>query len=173
MEKKLDNIRESYDKYYKGMLKNGELPFFSTKHGFYSSIPFYDIIVLLDKLKLEDCKSFIDLGSGDGKLVIMAALITKATGVENDVGIFRDSMRKKDELKSNAVFLFEDYINVDLSKYDVIFINPDRRLHELEKKLRREMKGKLVVYGGLYEPLNLKLVNSFVLRGFKVSVYEN
>jgi len=133
-----------------------------------------DVFHLFKDLRLERHKSFIDLGSGDGKVTLIASLFTQATGIECDeelIGHSRD-MKKKLGLKK-AEFIQGDFMAHDLSSYDFIFINPDKQMHALEPKLFRELHGRLVVYGHLYHPSVLEKEAHFIAHTTPVTVYRN
>ncbi|MBS3176163.1 hypothetical protein J4457_02915 [Candidatus Woesearchaeota archaeon] len=168
-------IKWAYDSYYKTLLKAGKMPLRSTEVGFWGAAVADEIWDLfMGYLNLYSAKNFIDLGSGDGKVVLLASLFTKATGIEHDKDLHAvaEHIRKHFKLP-NANFINGNYFDHDLSKYDVIFINPDQPLARLEKKLLQEMKGKLVVYGHLYHPPSLKKIRSFTIGGTPIAVYSH
>lgn len=170
---KFQQIKESYDKFYKGLLKKGKFPVRTTEKGFWGTIPADDILEIFNKINLKNFKSFLDLGSGDGKIVLIASLFTKAAGIEFDKDLIKISNEMKNELNSKADFIEGDYFEHDLSGCDLIFINPDQNFYKLEEKLRKEFKGKLVAYEDVYKPINMKLIKEFFIGGFRVGVYEN
>lgn len=136
-----------------------------TSIGYFAGARIDDIHDIFEKIGLEKYKKFIDLGSGDGRVVLMAAAYTSAEGVELDDELFTTALRMQKKLSSHAplkkaVFHKKNYMtDIHLDDYDVIFINPDGRLYELEKKLRQEMKKDaiLIVYNAVYQPTNMKL----------------
>ena len=97
---KLDNqfqsIVKEYDQYYKSLLQKGRLPLKSTAKGFWGYSIAEEVYELFKKIKLEQYKSFVDLGSGDGKVVLIASLFTKAIGIEID----EELVRKSEEMKA-------------------------------------------------------------------------
>lgn len=137
-----------------------------TSVGYFAGARIDDIHDIFEKLRLEKYKKFIDLGSGDGRVVLMAATYTSAEGVELDDELFQTALRMRKKLSTQqaslkkASFVKKNYLtDLHLGEYDVIFINPDGRLHELEKKLHKEMKKDaiLIVYNAVYRPTNMKL----------------
>jgi len=100
------------------------------------------------------------LGSGDGKVVLIASLFgVKATGIEFDKDLIDVSVKIRDELNLSADFIQGDFLKQDLSRYDIIFINPDKGFKlKLENKLIKEMKStaKLFVYNNIFLPNILK-----------------
>ena len=172
MHKKFQQIKEEYDKFYKSLLKVGRLPVKQTSHGFWGVSAADDVFDLFRKIKLQNAKSFIDIGSGDGKVVMIASLFTKATGIEIDNELHAQAINAQKNLRLNVSIIKDDYRKYDLSKYDVIFLNPDSPLHELEPKLHRELKGKLLVFGHMYHPEFLQKEATHDCCGTLVSVYK-
>lgn len=166
----IEKIKKEYDSYQLGLLLKGKF-LRETSLGYYGSSPADAVFRFFKKIKLKG--SFIDLGSGDGKVTLIAALFTKAKGIEIDDELFNASEKIKNKLGINADFIKGDFLEHDLSKYDVLFLNPDQPFPELEKKLRKEMKktAKLIVFGSLFKPLNMGLDKSFVIGGFRLFVY--
>lgn len=54
----------------------------------------------------------------------------------------------------------------------MIFYHPDHHNHKLELKLMEELKGKLVVYGGLYHPTSLQRDMHFIANTTPVTVFS-
>ncbi|HKN47099.1 MAG TPA: hypothetical protein VJ144_03920 [Candidatus Polarisedimenticolia bacterium] len=96
---------------------------------------------------------FLDLGSGDGRIVFMAALLgAKATGIEYDAELHRiafEARRRLGDLvdPERAVLIRGDFFKQDLRPYDVFFYfalgssSEDRLL----AKLRGEMGDSAVL----------------------------
>ena len=152
-----------------------------TSIGYFAGARIDDIHDIFEKIGLEKYKKFIDLGSGDGRVVLMAAAYTSAEGVELDDELFTTALRMQKKLSSHAplkkaVFHKKNYMtDIHLDDYDVIFINPDGRLYELEKKLRQEMKKDaiLIVYNAVYQPTNMKLKRTIGVGPSAGFVYVN
>jgi len=175
MQEKLAEIKKEYENLHNEMLKKKEL-LRPTELGYYGSVSADDVFELFRKIRLNMEKSFVDLGSGDGKIVLIADLFTQATGIEVDESLIETSEKMKKKLKiDKAKFIKGDFLVHDISHYDIIFINPDQPMYEIEKKLRQEMKkeAKLVVYGSLYTPLNMKLLQKIEIKGSIFSVFGN
>lgn len=102
--------------------------------------------------------NFVDLGSGDGRVVIMAAKITKnAVGIEFDEILVRKSKKHAEKLESEAIFLCQDYEKYDFSKVDVLFSYADHGFGpEFVQKLVEEFRGILYIYEGVYFPDGMK-----------------
>ena len=127
---------------------------------------------MLELADVQEEDVVIDLGSGDGKVVLIASLFTKATGIEYDKELVKKSAEIRDKLGLKCDFIRGDFLKHDLSKYDVIFINPDKGFHKgTEDKLLKELKGKLIVYNFVFAPRFLKKGKTYWLEQVPVTVY--
>lgn len=174
MEVKFGEIKKEYDDIQREMLRQGKLPLMDTGVGFWGGAIAEEVFEAFKKLRLHNFNSFIDLGSGDGRVVLIASLFgLKSVGMEIDDGLFRKSLEMQRKLDMpNALFYNNDFFEHSLAGYDIIFCNPDQPLERgLEKKLISEMDGKLVLYGHHFHPKNLNLEESFNINGTLVSVY--
>lgn len=168
-------IKQEYDNFYKSLLKKGSLPMRSTELGFWNAAISQEVYDAFKKLNLQKFNSFIDLGSGDGKITLIASLFCKqAEGIEIDDELFEKSLEFKNRLNiKNVVFHNNDFIDHPIKDYDVVFINPDKPMERgLEKKLLKELNGKLILYGHHFHPLQLKKEKSFLVDNNLVSLYS-
>jgi len=80
-------------------------------------------------------------------------------------------MKKK--IRSTAGLTNSNYLDMDLSKYDVFYINPDDNIYDIEKKLKREAKKNslLIVCSELYKPVNLTLADTVKISSFRAFIY--
>lgn len=169
-------IRKEYDDFYKNLLQRGRLPMFSTEKGFWNASSADEVYAAFKKIRLDKFKNFLDIGSGDGKIVLVASLFCKnAEGVEIDELLHHKAIEIQAKFGiKNARFHNADLFEHDFSKYDVLFLAPDAPLERgLENKLSNEMKGKLVHYGHHFQPRFLKKEDGFLVNGNLVSVYSN
>lgn len=170
---KFIEIKTRYDSLYNRMLSEGRLPLKETSLGYWGISTAEDIFELFRMLGLEKSRRFIDLGSGDGKVTLIASLFTRSVGIEIDDELVSHSKKIRDELGLKAKFINGNYHAHDISGYDLVFINPDQSLARLEQKLFRELRGKLVVYGPHYHPRLLKKEASFIANTSPVAVFTN
>lgn len=169
------HIKEEYDNFYRSLLKGGRLPMWSTEKGFWNAAIADEAYEAFKKINLSQFKNFLDIGSGDGKVVLIASLFCQnAEGIEIDNFLHNKALEIKNKFKiNNAVFHNKDFFEHDFSKYDVLFLSPDAPLERgIEKKLLKEMKGKLVHYGHHFQPRFLKKEDDFLVNGNLVSVYS-
>ena len=146
----------------------------TTVKGTFASAACSTLQELFKKIKLGKYNSFCDLGSGDGRVVAVASTFTTATGIEHDHELIQISKKMVEKLGLTHCTMVEgDYLFEDLSKFDVLFINPDGPLYKLEKKLRdSNFKGLLVMFSALYEPLNLNKKDEMFIDMIKIGIYS-
>ncbi|MEK6948966.1 MAG: hypothetical protein AABX34_02000, partial [Nanoarchaeota archaeon] len=102
----LEQIKREYDSFYKDLLRNGKLPLWSTGKGFWGGVIADEVYEAFKRIGLHNHRSFIDLGSGDGKAVLIAALFCeRAVGIELDNSLFKKSLEIQRKLSiPNAIF---------------------------------------------------------------------
>ncbi len=172
MKEKLEQIKAEYGKFYKSFLKKGKLPMGDTEAGFWGTAAADDVFELFQKIELQKFKSFIDLGSGDGKVVLIASLFTNSAGIEFDDDLHKKAVEIRDRLKLKAELMKGDFMKHDISKYGIVFINPDKPFNKgLEKKLRKELKGILLVYNVIYHPGTMKKGKIYWMEQVPATVY--
>ncbi len=121
-------------------------------------------------------KRFLDLGSGDGLVVLIASLFFKdATGIELDPEFYSISVEMRDRLDiANANFLRKDFMDASFKGFDILYIAPDKEFTlRLENKIEKELDGILIVYSSIFQPKTLGLKETFSTKHFEVYVYEN
>jgi len=169
-------IKKEYDDFYRELLKMSKLPMWSTERGFWNASIADEINSAFKKIKLNKYKNFLDIGSGDGKVVLIASLFCRnAEGVEIDNFLHDKAIKIQKKFGiNNVLFHKKDFFEHDFSKYDILFLSPDSPLDRgLENKLLKEMKGKLIHYGNHFHPRFLKKEESFLVNGTLVSIYSN
>ena len=174
-QKLFSQIKKEYDDFYKSLLQRGRLPMWSTEKGFWNASVTDELYEAFKKIKLNKSKNFLDIGSGDGKVVLIAALFCKkAEGIEIDDFLHHKALQIQDKLGlRNIMFHNKDFFEHDFSEYNVLFLAPDAPLERgLEKKLLKEMNGKLIHYGHHFHPKNLKKGDSFMVNGTLVTLYS-
>ena len=169
-------IKEEYDGFYKALLSQGKLPLRSTSKGFWGYVPADDIYQVFRRLNLQKHKTFIDMGSGDGKVVLIASLFCdRAVGIEIDDELFQKSLEIQKNLHiPNAAFFNNDFYEHSITGFDVVFVYPDEPMHRgLEKKLLNELTGKLIHCGHHFHPQNLRKHEDLIVNGTLITVYTN
>lgn len=174
MEDKFQEITREYAEFQNSLLKSGRLPMKDTGVGFWGGAIPEEVYSAFKQIGLGRYRNFIDIGSGDGRVVLIASLFgVRAAGVEFDSELFKVARSIQQKLNiPGAIFYNNDYFDHSISGYDLVFLNPDKPLGKgIEKKLINEMTGKLILYGHHFHPQNLNRHSSFIVNGTKVSVY--
>lgn len=167
-------IKKEYDEFYRGLLRNGKLPMWSTAKGFWNASISDEVYEAFKRIGLNKFKNFLDIGSGDGKVVLIASLFCQnAEGIEIDNFLHNKAIEIQTKFSiRNAKFRNADFLLHDFSEYDILFLSPDAPLERgLENKLLKEMKGRLIHYGHNFHPRFLKKEDSFLVNGNLVSLY--
>ncbi len=149
-------IKTFYSQYYDELKTRGVHTYKQTEKGFWFSSVSREVFDVFRMIKLEQFNHFADLGSGDGKLALIASLFTKATGIECDEELVKRSIEIREKLDLKDVqFIKGDFLKEKLGSYDILFIYPDNPLIRLEQKILKEFKGDLIVCGGMFLPEKL------------------
>ncbi len=168
-------IKSEYNDFYTNLLKSGRLPMFSTAKGFWHASISDEVYDAFQKIGLSQFNNFLDIGSGDGKVVLIASLFCRnAEGVEIDSFLHNKAVEMQSRFGLNNIkFHNKDFLMHDFSEYDVLFLSPDAPLERgLEDKLLREMKGRLIHYGHHFHPRFLRKESSFLVNGTLMSLYS-
>ena len=103
-------IEQAYDSYYTSLLKKGKLPLRSTEVGFWGPAVTHEVWDLfVGYLNLYGAKNFMDLGSGDGKVTMLASLFTQAHGIEFDKNLHEVAAHMQRHFKLPAEFTQGDF----------------------------------------------------------------
>jgi precorrin-6B methylase 2 len=116
---------------------------------------------MFELLNCEKGKKLVDLGSGDGRIVIAAVKYEiKAYGFEINPLIAFVSKIKIRKLKlKNAKVYIKDYWKIDLSDFDCVTLyGTPHIMGNLEKKLLKELKPGAKVVSNHFKFPNLKVV---------------
>ncbi|MBW2964256.1 hypothetical protein KY363_02245 [Candidatus Woesearchaeota archaeon] len=171
MQEGFSRIRDAYLERHRRLVLEGRARRMTSRGYWAASDP--DVIFeLFTKLHLDTYRQFIDLGSGDGVVAAIASLFTHSTGIEADKALHESAGKIKDGLGLNHVLKNMDFLEEDLSAYDVIFMSPDNHFHLIEKKIIEEFKGVLVLTDNLFTPLTLDASERISVQGVSFSVFR-
>ena len=168
-------IKREYDGFYRDLLSQGKLPLRATSKGFWGHVPAEDIYEAFRQLNLGQHRTFVDLGSGDGKVVLIASLFCqRAVWIEMDSELFQKSLEFQKTLGiRNAAFFNDDFYDHSVAGFDAVFTYPDEPLHRgLEKKLQSELTGKLIHCGRHFHPKSMRKHKSILVNGTLMTVYS-
>jgi len=170
-------LKDKYDRFQNHLLKNGQLLAKDTKIGYWGVTPLREAYEVFNRLNISSYKSFMDIGSGDGRIVLLASLFgMKAHGIEFDDDLVNAALHIRRELDiplKNTKIIQDNFLDHDLSEYNLIYTSPDKPFHRkgVELKLQRELKGDLLVHGWEFHPQQLKLKEQHVINGEKFCLY--
>ena len=176
MKDKFIQIKHEYQNFDKETIEQFRLVIRDTEKGIWGPADLDTCYKFFKKIKLQNFKNFLDLGSGDGRIVFLASLFTNSTGIEFDQDLHDVAVQIKDKLSLNANLIQGDFFKHDLSKYDIIFINPDNGFHKgLEDKLIKEMnyKARLYIYNNIFLPRFLEKGKTYHTGNAPIIVYRN
>ncbi len=173
----VEMLKKAYQDFETYLLRNGIFLARDTGIGYWGVTHIEALHNALQEAEVHKHKQFIDLGSGDGRVVLMAAAMgVKATGIEADDWLTNSALDMKRKIKhpsmENAQFFKEDFMKMDLSKYDFIYVSPDKPFYRgLDQKLKREATGKVLVHGFEFHPSTLKKEKEIVVNGNMFVLY--
>jgi hypothetical protein len=153
-------------------------PFFDTAHGIWGASSLLDIYDLFLKIKLDERKALVDLGSGDGRVSMVAALFTKSLGIEGDAKLSAIASRIKNELLheipelSRCHLKCADYTAEDLSEFEILFTFADHVWDmSFEEKLQNTCNGYLLSYNNIFLPQKLKKGKTYWVQQLPIISY--
>ena len=173
-----DKVCELYGKSDEEQLRKGKLLSRETTVGYFGVTILSELFRAFKEINLSKSKSLLDLGSGDGRVVMIASLFTKATGVEGDPALHARALSvnarlSKDGLSTVRNFILQDYFSLPLSEYDFIYIDPDKPFYRgVEDKLRRDFHGDVLIHGIHYLPLTLPKVKEISGNLMRFTLYR-
>lgn len=178
LDRKARIIAEYYSRADSRMKDEGKTLFFDTEKGIWGPSDIAACFSIFKKMNLEKRNGFCDLGSGDARIIFVASLFTKSTGVESDNALCTLSNKIKIELNrkipslSDCEIINGDYCSMDLSKYDVLFIFADHSWSEdFEKRLQSNWRGIILSYRDIFRPRLIKKGKTFWEGQIKIVTY--
>lgn len=159
IKKRFQQIKEAYEESDLEFRKKYGFKVRETSKGIWGPSDLEAVFNMFRQLRMRN-KSFLDIGCGDGRVVLTASLFTKAAGIEIDRELLTKAREIQQRLNATgASFLDGDFFSHGFSTYDVLFTNPDTGFNNgLEDKLLSEMKkdALLLVYNHIFFPRFLK-----------------
>ncbi len=130
-----------------------------TRVGLWASSRPVFVYYFFKKLSLANKGLFLDAGSGDGLVVAIASIFTRAMGIECDIELCKIACKAfRDIGISNANVFCGNYLDHKIWKADVIYLYPDKPINNLVKLLYlQKWQGELWIYGHHFPPEFAKL----------------
>ena len=162
--KKFEVLREAISKHDIDLIKKKGSRVFDTDFGIFGVSSLDELFTFFTKIQLEKKREFIDLGSGDGRIVFLASLFTIAIGIEGNKELHTMATTLQEEIgknlpeiKQKCTLLNQDYTKHDFTNCDILFVYLDHSWpKEFEEKLCREFTGSLYCYQNIFPPKLLK-----------------
>lgn len=164
MEREFTIIKEYFAKLDMAHIREHDTSVWPTEYGLFGSSDMYDVLELFKRIGME---SFVDLGSGDGRIVLLAGLFTDATGIEGDPALHAIALKAKEDLMERipelerCTFIKGDYSEMDLSGYRTFFIYADHDWPEGFQKQLMRYEGMLYSLHNIYKPSLLKRARTY------------
>ena len=171
----IDQIKDAYRNFHEEYLSGSPVLLKYMEHGVWAPSSIKDMWRLFRKHGGRE-KRFLDLGSGDGIAVATASLFfMEAHGIEIDESLYNSSNRLIELLGiKNAHLEKKDFMEADFSASDAIFIAPDKPFTlKLERKIRNELNGILIVYSSIFRPETLKPSEIIPTKHHETALYKN
>jgi len=149
-------IKQAYADFEQKLKDSGKGMVYRTDKGIYGTTNLDAIFKFFKEIGLQNYRHFLDLGCGDGRVVLVASLFTKAEGIEFDAELVSVGRGIRDRLGLKCELRTGDYLHIDLAGYDILFMNPDHEFGPLDAKLKRELNGPLFIYNEIFAPDSLK-----------------
>jgi 2-polyprenyl-3-methyl-5-hydroxy-6-metoxy-1,4-benzoquinol methylase len=139
----------------------------------YAPTPVSSIEQIFDDLQLGAGEKFVDLGCGDGRIVITAAQRgMQATGIEANPALYRQSQIDAELAGVSATFVEGDLVNTDLTPYTVIYMYLGPPLCDaVLPKIRALPAGRTIISGEYAYP-NWTPLASYDLEGRKYYAWK-
>ena len=113
-----NHIKKEYDGFYQTLLRMGKLPMWSTPKGFWNASISDEVYSAFKRINLSQFESFLDIGSGDGKVVLIASLFCQnAEGVEIDNLLHNKAIEIKMKCRIENVTFHLNFICFIMQKF--------------------------------------------------------
>ncbi|MFC1723489.1 class I SAM-dependent methyltransferase [Nanoarchaeota archaeon] len=174
MDEEFLEIKKAYKIHESDLLDKGKNLFWTTDKGMFGTSNMDTVFGFFKEIGLGKYKKFLDLGCGDGRIVLIASLFTDAVGIEYDKELVGKAQEMRDKLGMDCRFIAGDYMKHDIGQYDVVYINPDKGfLWGLDNKLSSDLSGDLFVYNEIFKPNALEKKEKHWNGEFPVVHYVN
>jgi len=155
-----------------GILKTGLYRL--TAQGAWASSRAPHVFFFFRKLRLHRYRCFLDLGSGDGMVVCLAGLFTRALGIEIDPELCGLAQRAARDLGVAALvgFVCGDYRQLPIHRADCLYCYPDKPLPAIADRLRT-WRGDLLVYGPHFPPPGFAAITRLACGRERLVLYRS
>ena len=168
-------VKTAYQDFYQRLnLIENRPPYRCTNSGMWATSTAEEVYRGFCHFELDQYSHMADLGSGDGIVVAIASLFTRATGYEIDAWLHEQSIELRNSLNlSEATFIQADFLRAKLSDHDLLYLYPDKPFHHLEERLHSIWTGRLLVNGPHFPPRHLKKMAESPASVGRFALYES
>jgi 2-polyprenyl-3-methyl-5-hydroxy-6-metoxy-1,4-benzoquinol methylase len=152
MQEQFEQIKSYFKKKDQDMIRLGKLPMRSTEKGFWGVSNLDDVKDFFEQKQFSSDATFMDLGCGDGRVVLVASLYVNASGIEYDKELVQDAQAAAKELDMDIKCIQGDFKDTDFSQYDILYSYADQNWNKFKEKLQEELTGELYCYHDTYHP---------------------
>ena len=139
----------------------------------FAPTPVDSIEQIFDSLNLGAGEKFVDLGCGDGQIVIAAAKRgMESTGVEANPALYRQSQIDAELADVPATFIVDDLVNTDLTPYTVIYMYLGQPLCDAVLPKIQALPAGCTIISGDYAYPNWTPLKSYDLGGRKFYAWK-
>ncbi len=168
---RFEQIKDYYDRRDAATLRAQGMLVHDTPFGIWGTTHLDDAFAFFTRIHLERFAHVADLGCGDGRVVAIASLFTTATGVEGDGALARAAQDAVHHLGLNATIRQGDYYAEDFSRYDCLFMFPDKRYDAAFMQKLSTFTGYLFVYTRIFRPPGLRAGKTYWVGQIPIASY--
>jgi SAM-dependent methyltransferase len=144
-----------------------DLPFLETRSKDLEEI--FNVLTTKFALRKNSNQRFLDLGSGNGIVVIFAAMIynINSIGLEINDQLIEESKNKITRLqisKNKIMFLNEDFYSHSLNSYDFIYTYSLPTMHKFMKHIFKTVKSEAIIISYKYPLSNYEDILNLVYK---------
>lgn len=161
MERKFNLIREHYSRQDIELITKKGSRVFNTSHGIFGVSDLAEMFSFFQEVGALG-ERIIDLGSGDGRIALLASLFGPTTGIEVDKDLHNIAVKTREELIEHIPELERcrlvngDYTEADLSGYTLFFTYADHGWTEDFENRLKASGGMLYSYQNIFTPKTIK-----------------
>jgi len=147
------------------------------QQGFFVPLPYNTIKEILNMIRIKKLDVLYDLGSGDGRIPILASKIygIRSVGIENSRFLIWLSKRKvkKNQLQNKVKIIHGNIFDQDIKDASiVVFYLTQRLTDKLKPKLKKELKKGVRVISVSYRFKDWRIEKSKKIGHFYVYLYK-
>lgn len=157
-----EHIKAHFDTVDEGIIKEKTTHVFDTSCGIWGCSSLRDTFELFEKIQLHEAKHFVDLGSGDGRITMLASLFTNAHGIEGDKTMHKlgetahKTLKKQIPALNRCTLVHGNYEEHDMGKFDIFYTYNDHHWSEKFEQQLKKTNGTLLAFKNIFEPKHLK-----------------